>query len=431
MKFSAAAVPALLAMAPLLVGHASAGEAPILGTGSHGQQIIERALAAHGDIASMTLYASVAGKSGDVVVASTDRHAGAMAPARVVAVLKSGTAHFAVRHGKLEAVLPQFDMQHKPAGVVSLSLRMGPGASRAALEKQAAAIRDEAARRITYEAGLSQAANMDPNVPMHSYAQHLVDQALARHPDVLIMAIHATTPKNADAEILASNIGRIGKKADDDDMRVVAQGQTNLEVNKKLGRYEVELPLNDVSGVRIGALGVVFDLTPNMDQKAKHREAIEIRDEISRRILKPANLVESWPYDSHYSDDTYAQALVDKTMAAHRDIQVLALHVTPPNGKANIILASNIGRIGKVADSDDMSVVNTGKPDVAVNAEGDRFESELALRNRSGKQIGAVSVVYGYSKGDNKAAFTRKAQAIADELSAQIPSAAALFKHAD
>lgn len=431
MKFSAAAVPALLAMAPLLVGHASAGEAPILGKGSHGQQIIERALAAHRDIAFMTLYASVAGKSGDVVVASTDRHAGEAAPMAVRAVLKSGKAHVEAGHGLLNAELPQFDMQHKPAGVLSLSLRMGPGANRAALEKEALAIRDELARRITYEAGLVQAAHMDPAVPMHSYAQHLVDQALERHPDVLIMAIHATTPKNADPEILASNIGRIGKKADDDDMRVVRDGKTNLEVNKDLLRYEVELPLNDVSGVRIGALGVVFDLTPNMDQKAKHREAIEIRDEIGRRILKPANLVEAWPYDPHYSDNTYAQALVDKTLAAHRDIQVLALHVTPPNGKANIILASNIGRIGKVADSDDISVVNTGKPDVAVNAEGDRFESELALRDRGGKQIGAVSVVYGYVKGDDKAAFTRKAQAIAAELSSQITSAAALFKPAD
>jgi hypothetical protein len=111
------------------------------------------------------------------------------------------------------------------------------------------------------------------------------------HPDVVILAIHATTPRNSDPEILASNIGRIGKKADDDDMRVVREGKTNLEVNKDLMRYEVELPLNDAAGERIGALGVVVPLTTHTDQKARHAEAIRIRDEIGRRIPSPAKLV--------------------------------------------------------------------------------------------------------------------------------------------
>jgi len=427
MKFSTAGISALLAIAPFFVGNACAADTPVLGEGSHGQQIVERAVAAHQDIASITVFTTVAGHTGEIAVASNAQRLGEAAPAVLRAVLKTGKAHFAPRKDHLDVALVLFDMQQKPAGGLVLSLRMKPGGSRAALESEARTIRDELARRISYGANLVQAAHMDPNVPMNSYAQHLVDQALIRHPDVLIMAIHATTPKNTDAEILASNIGRIGKKADEDDMRVVSGGETNLEVNKKLMRFEVELPLNDVSGVRLGALGVVFPYDAQTDQKARHAEAIRIRDEISRRILKPANLVESWPYDPKYSDDTYAQALVDKTLEAHRDIQVIGLHVTPPNGKANIILASNIGRIGKVADSDDMGVVNTGRPNMAVNAEGDRFETELALRDQNGTQIGAVSIVYGYTKGVDEVALAHKAQAVAAELAHNIPSAAALF----
>src|SRR6185312_15479555 len=76
----------------------------------------------------------------------------------------------------------------------------------------------------------------------------------------------------------------------------------------------------------------------------------------------------------------YAQHLVDETLAAHPDIAIMALHVTPPKQTDNIIIASNIGRIGKKADSDDMGVVNTGKPAMAVNAEGDHFEVELPLQ---------------------------------------------------
>src|SRR6185312_3882847 len=92
----------------------------------------------------------------------------------------------------------------------------------------------------------------DPNIPVDSYAQYIVDDELAKHRDLMILAIHATTPKNSDPEILSSNIGRIG------------------------------------------ALGVVFELTAHTNQKARHAEAIRIRDEIARRIPTPAKLVE--PY---------------------------------------------------------------------------------------------------------------------------------------
>ncbi|HEX8758307.1 MAG TPA: hypothetical protein VF745_18370, partial [Steroidobacteraceae bacterium] len=78
-----------------------------------------------------------------------------------------------------------------------------------------------------------------------------------------------------------------------DDMRVVRDGKTNLEVNKDLMRYEVELPLNDAAGQRIGALGVVFPLTAHTNQPARHAEAIRIRNEIAREIPSPAKLVET------------------------------------------------------------------------------------------------------------------------------------------
>ena len=44
----------------------------------------------------------------------------------------------------------------------------------------------------------------------------------------------------------------------------------------------------------------------------------------------------------------YAQELVDQVVARHPELLVVAMHVTPPNDKQNIIVASNIGRLGKV-----------------------------------------------------------------------------------
>lgn len=284
----------LLAAAACLAGAcglAAANPAPVTGPGSYGQLLVAELANRHPDVRAMTLYITLPGGSGPESIASSDAAAGNPPPAAAARALAAWRPQFAYDpgSGELTAAVPMLDMSHKRAGVMTLTLT---GKSRRALQSEALQIRDQLARRISYAANLVQEAVDDPNIPVDSYAQYIVDDELAKHRDLMILAIHATTPRNSDPEILASNIGRIGKKADDDDMRVVRDGKTNLEVNTELMRYEVELPLDDSAGKRIGALGVVFALTAHTDQKARHAEAIRIRDEIARRIPAPASLVE-------------------------------------------------------------------------------------------------------------------------------------------
>ena len=271
----------------------AANPSPVIGPGSYGQRLVAQVTAKHPDVRAMTLYITLPGSSGPESIAASNAATGSPPPAAAAQALAAWRPHFAFDQAsrELTAAVPMLDMSHKKAGVMTLVLA---GKSRTALQKEALAIGKELARRTSYAANLVQEAVDDPNIPVDSYAQYIVDDELAKHRDVMILAIHATTPKNSDPEILASNIGRIGKKADDDDMRVVRDGKTNLEVNKDLMRYEVELPLKNASGARIGALGVVFELTAHTDQKARHAAAIRIRDEIARRIPSPAKLVE--PY---------------------------------------------------------------------------------------------------------------------------------------
>jgi hypothetical protein len=287
-------VLAAVVAAPFVTGAALAATAPpVIGPGSYGQQLVTRLAAVHPDVSAMTLYITVPGASAPESIASSDGQTGSAPPAAAAQALQTWRPRFAYEKAskQLTAAVPMLDMSHKKAGVMTLVLH---GKSRSALVKEAFAIRNALARRTSYAANLVQEAVDDPNIPLDSYAQHIVDEELAKHRDVMILAIHATTPKNADPEILASNIGRIGKKADDDDMRVVRDGKTNLEVNKDLMRYEVELPLKNAAGRRIGALGVVFPLTAHTDQKARHAEAIRIRNQIARQIPSAAKLVE--PY---------------------------------------------------------------------------------------------------------------------------------------
>lgn len=126
----------------------------------------------------------------------------------------------------------------------------------------------------------------------------------------------------------------------------------------------------------------------------------------------------------------YAQKLVEETLANHREVVIMAMHVTPPGKTDNVIIASNIGRIGKKADEDDMRVIETGKPNLEVNKKGDHFEVELVLQDQSGKTIGAVGIVFMYEKG-KEAEFQKKAEQVRDEMKQKTPTIAKLFEPAD
>ncbi len=262
-----------------------------------------------------------------------------------------------------------------------------------------------------------------------NYAQHLVDQIVAAHPDVVVLAVHATPPGSTQNVIIASNIGRIGKVADPDDMRVINTGKPNLAVNKAGDRYEVELPLYDASHRLLGALGTVFAYKAGADTAAMQAEATAIRDYMGRRISHAKNLNEPYRFDTTTAPGNYSQAVLDELFDAHPELAILAVHVTPPRrpDTENVISASSIGRIGKLADEDDLAVIRTGKEKLELNETRDRFENEMALHDKRGRIIGALGVVYPYPHGADQQALSRQAHMILAAYEARTGSAAQLL----
>jgi hypothetical protein len=128
------------------------------------------------------------------------------------------------------------------------------------------------------------------------------------------------------------------------------------------------------------------------------------------------------------SGKIFAQKLVEETLEKHPDLLIFVYHVTPPGQTTNVIVASNIGRIGKKADEDDMRVINTGKPNLEVNATGDHFEVEMAVKDAAGKTLGALAAVFAYQEGDDKQKLQQKAEAILLEVEKQAPTKAKLFE---
>jgi hypothetical protein len=130
----------------------------------------------------------------------------------------------------------------------------------------------------------------DPRFRDNTYAQKLVTKYIRRYPDMLVMMIHATPPGQKVNVVIGSNIGRFGKAADEDDLRVIENGSTNLEVAESGDRFETELPLNDARGQRIGALGLVFNYKASDDKAALHAHGRAIRDALAREIPTNAAL---------------------------------------------------------------------------------------------------------------------------------------------
>ena len=161
-----------------------------------------------------------------------------------------------------------------------------------------------------------------------------------------------------------------------------------------------------------------------LQSASKLSSAQETRQEAVAGMRK-VDLKEMDPTYTHPAP--FAQKLVDKALDRHPEVILLAIHAQP-TGHKNLIVASNFGRIGKIGDEDDLRCIRTGHSNLEVNPTGKHFEDELALRDGSGKIIGALGVVFNFSPDADKSHLIAIADQIGKEMQAQLPNTAALFK---
>lgn len=269
-------------------------------------------------------------------------------------------------------------------------------------------------------------AQFPASIPVKSYAQELVDRTVAQHPDLRAVVMHVTPPNAAENVVIASNIGRIGKPADADDLDVIATGKAHVAMDQGNKRIEIELPLHDVGGQTVGSLGLVWRYPVGGNHAEFERIAGIIRDALSRRILSLANLMDPYPFAPLVTTKSRAQTLVEEALQRHPEVTVLALRSrVQPRGDL-VLLGSTFGRHGKKADADDMKVLDATAPITGVYSNGKRFGIDLPIRNRSGVAIGTLNVGYAYGSGQDAKALTTHAVALRDELQTRIAATPAL-----
>jgi hypothetical protein len=163
-------------------------------------------------------------------------------------------------------------------GVALVALCVAPGLAQETREQAVAGMRKVDPKEL------------DPTYTKAApFAQKLVDEALAKHPEVILIAIHAQPPNHKNL-IVASNFGRIGKIGDEDDLRCIRTGKSNLEISSTGTHFEDELILLDSSGKTIGALGVVFNYKQGDDKTTLVKIANQIRDEMKAQLPNQSTL---------------------------------------------------------------------------------------------------------------------------------------------
>ena len=116
------------------------------------------------------------------------------------------------------------------------------------------------------------------------------------------------------------------------------------------------------------------------------------------------------PWGKAADNKILAQAVVNDTMAAHADLLVVGLHTIAPGAKDETMIASNLDRIGKKDDDDDIAVATERKTICAPNLKDPtRFEVQVPMMDKAGEVIGAIGLVFKYKAGDDEVALLKKA----------------------
>ncbi|HKE41521.1 MAG TPA: TonB-dependent siderophore receptor [Casimicrobiaceae bacterium] len=296
----------LLALAVALPVRAQAPVAPAVASPEpsagekYAQYLVDSILARHPELREVDLHATPPGSTQSMIVAAkTESRVGKASDPDDIAVMKSGEPRIEINprgNQDVEVELPLFDIYNQTIGAVELTFPYVTGTDPQAMVAVAAQYRDQFSRRILEQASLFEPVQLDPRIPVHRYSQFLVDDTLAKYPEIEVMALHARTPSTGgEYLIIASNIGRIGKPADETDLEVIRTGKPHSAADRAGRRFESKVLLQDASGTTLGVVAIIFPLRPLSNAVALEARAEQIAAELRPRIASAAALDGLYP----------------------------------------------------------------------------------------------------------------------------------------
>jgi hypothetical protein len=130
------------------------------------------------------------------------------------------------------------------------------------------------------------------------FAQQLVEQTLAAHPELLGLELASTPPGSKQCLTIASNEKKsIGEKCDKDEFTAMRTNKPLLEKEKENGSevYDVTFPIHDLQGTVIGTVGIDLKPLPGQQSAEVRERAQRIAMELEAKIETKARLFEPAP----------------------------------------------------------------------------------------------------------------------------------------
>jgi DNA-binding beta-propeller fold protein YncE len=125
------------------------------------------------------------------------------------------------------------------------------------------------------------------------YAQTLVVNTKAAHPELQKLGLHAVPPGQHDYAIIANGIpNKIGKKSSTNDLIVVKTGKPTVKKNDKDKFFDLALPMADATGKQFGltVMEIPFKFAKDSDEALA--KATVVRDQMQSRIPTFSRLFE-------------------------------------------------------------------------------------------------------------------------------------------
>jgi hypothetical protein len=121
------------------------------------------------------------------------------------------------------------------------------------------------------------------------FAQKLVEETLAKHPEFDEISISANTGRGC-IGIASTDKSDVGEKCEKEDSEPMRTGKPVVE--KEKDGFDVSLPLHDAGGTMIGAVGFGFKPAPGQTPGSVTELARKIAAEMELQIPSKAKLFE-------------------------------------------------------------------------------------------------------------------------------------------
>ena len=138
-------------------------------------------------------------------------------------------------------------------------------------------------------------AQTPPPPAQKIYAQKLVDETLAAHPELMGFELAATPPGKTQCVTIASNETKgIGEKCDKDEFTAMKTNKPFVEKEKENGKevYDVTIPIHDASGKIIATAGIDFKPEPNQTDAQVIERSQQIAKELESKVKSKEKLFE-------------------------------------------------------------------------------------------------------------------------------------------